>query len=143
MPPSFEFPNNEELWVPLYNEFPVKPRGDPNAVGPQVMGRLKPGISIDQASAEFVGLAKRMAAENPKTNKQLVSANVQPLLNAFTGPQLRQTVIAMLGDGPGGFADRVRQRDEHAIRPRGIARRGNGHTAAHSVPPAGGWCGKC
>jgi predicted permease len=97
MPPNFEFPNNEELWVPLYNEFPVKPRGDPNGLGPQVMGRLKPGVSIDQASVEFVGLAKRMAAENPKTNKQLVSANVQPLLNAFTGPQLRQTVIAMLG----------------------------------------------
>jgi putative ABC transport system permease protein len=97
MPPSFEFPSNEELWVPLYNEFPVKPRGDPNGLGPQVMGRLKPGVSIDQASVEFVGLAKRMAAENPKTNKQLISANVQPLLNAFTGPQLRQTVIAMLG----------------------------------------------
>ena len=61
------------------------------------MGRLKPGVSIDQANAEFVGLAKRMAPENPKTNKQLVSANVQPLLNALTGPQLRQTVLAMLG----------------------------------------------
>src|SRR6478609_7174583 len=77
MPPSFEFPNNEELWVPLYNEFPVKPRGDPNGLGPQVMGRLKPGVSIDQASVEFIGLAHRMAADNPKTNKQLVSANVQ------------------------------------------------------------------
>ena len=48
-------------------------------------------------NAEFVGLAKRMAKDNPKTNGQLVSANVQPLLNTFTGPQLRQTVYAMLG----------------------------------------------
>jgi putative ABC transport system permease protein len=96
MPPNFEFPNNEELWVPLYNEFPVKPRGDPAGLGPQVMGRLKPGVTIDQANAEFVGLAKRMAADNPKTNKQLVSASVLPLLNAFTGPQLRQTVFGML-----------------------------------------------
>jgi lysylphosphatidylglycerol synthetase-like protein (DUF2156 family) len=38
-----------------------------------------------------------MAQDNPKTNKQLVSASVQPLLNTFTGPQLRQTVFAMLG----------------------------------------------
>ena len=30
------------------------------------MGRLKPGVSLDQANAEFVGLAKRMAKENPK-----------------------------------------------------------------------------
>ena len=54
-------------------------------------------MSIDQANAEFVGLAKRMAKDNPKTNGQLVSASVLPLLNAFTGPQLRQTVYAMLG----------------------------------------------
>jgi predicted permease len=38
-----------------------------------------------------------MAKDNPKTNGQLVSANVLPLQNAFTGPQLRQTVFAMLG----------------------------------------------
>jgi putative ABC transport system permease protein len=61
------------------------------------MARLKPGVSLDQANVEFVGLAKRLATDNPKTNKQLVSANVQPLLNSFTGPQLRQTVYAMLG----------------------------------------------
>ena len=42
-------------------------------------------------------MAKRLAKDNPKTNGQLVSARVQPLLNALTGPQLRQTVYAMLG----------------------------------------------
>lgn len=97
MPKGFKFPVSEQLWVPLYNEFPAKPRGDPAGIGPAIMGRLKPGVSIDQANAEFVGLAKRMARDNPKTNGQLVSASVQPLLNSFTGPQLRQTVFAMLG----------------------------------------------
>ncbi len=96
MPKGFKFPVSEQLWVPLYNEFPPKPRGDPSANGPAVMGRLKPGVSIDQANAEFVGLAKRMAKDNPKSNGQLTSASVQPLLNTFTGPQLRQTVFAML-----------------------------------------------
>jgi predicted permease len=97
MPPNFKFPINEELWVPLYNEFPLKPRGDPTGIGPQVMGRLKPGVSQDQVNAEFVGLAKRIARDNPKTNKQFVSAAVQPLLKSFTGPQLRQIMYAMLG----------------------------------------------
>ena len=97
MPAGFKFPINEELWVPLFNEFPIKPRGDPAGLGPQVLGRLKSGVSIDQVNAEFVGLAKRMAKDNPKTNGQLISASVQPLLNTFTGPQLRQTVYAMLG----------------------------------------------
>ena len=99
MPQGFKFPQAEELWVPLYNEFPVKPRDDARAGGgaPAVMGRLKEGVSLDQVNAEFAGLAKRIAADNPKTNKELTSANVQPLLNSFVGPQLRGTVYAMLG----------------------------------------------
>src|SRR5947199_2326519 len=64
MPPNFKFPVAEQLWVPLYNEFPPKPRGElligPNNPAPAVMGRLKPGASIDQANAEFVGLARRL-----------------------------------------------------------------------------------
>jgi predicted permease len=99
MPQGFKFPQAEELWVPLYNEFPVKPRDDARAGGgaPAVMGRLKEGVSLDQVNAEFAALAKRIAADNPKTNKELTSANVQPLLNSFVGPQLRGTVYAMLG----------------------------------------------
>lgn len=97
MPPNFKFPVSELLWVPLHNEFPVKPRGDLTDIGPAIMGRLKDGVSVDQVNAEYVGLAKRIAQDNPKTNGQLVSANVQPLINTFTGPQLRQTIFAMLG----------------------------------------------
>jgi predicted permease len=97
MPPNFKFPQNEELWVPLYNEFPLKPRGDPTGIGPSILGRLKPGVTQDQANAEFIGLARRLAQDNPKTNKQFVSASVQPLLKSFTGPQLRQIMYAMLG----------------------------------------------
>src|SRR6516164_2983939 len=100
MPAGFKFPFSEELWTPLYNEFPVTPRGDlrlgANNNSPAVIGRLKPGVTLDQANAEFVALARHLAEENPKTNKNFTSASVQPLLNAFTGVQLRQTVCAML-----------------------------------------------
>ncbi len=97
MPQGFKFPISEQLWVPLFNEFPVKPREDPTGLGPQVIGRLKPGVSVDQANLEYIELARRLAREYPKTNGQLVSASVQPLLRSFVGPQLRQTVYAMLG----------------------------------------------
>lgn len=96
MPENFKFPQTEQLWVPLFSEYPVKPRGDPDSQGPQIMGRLKPGVSLDQVNAEFVGLARRLAKDYPKTNGQLVSANVRSLLLSFTGDQLRQTVYAML-----------------------------------------------
>jgi putative ABC transport system permease protein len=101
MPPNFKFPFSDELWTPLYNEFPPVPREElfigANNRAPAVMGRLKPGVTLDQANAEFIALARHLAEDNPKTNQNLTSANVQPLLNAFTGVQLRQIVWAMLG----------------------------------------------
>jgi predicted permease len=97
MPPNFKFPVSEQLWVPLYNEFPPKARGEPGEIGPSILGRLKPEVTFDQANAEFIGLAQRLARENPKANGQLTSAAVQPLRYTFTGPQLRQTVYAMMG----------------------------------------------
>src|SRR5438128_7501314 len=100
MPAGFKFPFSEELWTPLYNEFPPTPRGrlflGANNRAPAVIGRLNPGVTIDQANAEFIALARHLAEDNPKTNQNFTSASVQPLLNAFTGVQLRQIVWAML-----------------------------------------------
>jgi predicted permease len=101
MPPGFEFPVSEELWTPLYNEWPPTPRGElflgANTRAPAVIGRLKEGVTLDQANAEMIAIARNMAADNPKTNQNFTSAAVVPLLNTFTGVQLRQTVWAMLG----------------------------------------------
>src|SRR6266480_2974435 len=100
MPPNFKFPGFEELWTPLYNHFPPIPRGQlvigANNAAPAVMGRLNPGITLDQANAEFIGLARQLAQDNPKTNQNFTSATVQPLANSLIGLQFRQTVWAML-----------------------------------------------
>jgi putative ABC transport system permease protein len=101
MPPGFEFPISEELWTPLYNEWPPTPRGElflgANSRAPAVMGRLKPGVTLDQANAEMIAIARNIAADNPKTNQNFTSAAVVPLINFFTGIQLRTIVWAMLG----------------------------------------------
>src|SRR5438046_8159302 len=70
MPKGFAFPTNEELWLPLFPEFPPKPRNDPGSINPSLLGTLKPGVSLDQANAEFTAIARRMAAAYPETNKQ-------------------------------------------------------------------------
>ena len=57
MPEGFAFPENEELWLPLFSEFPPRPRNDPANISPAVIGLLKPGVSLDQANAEFTTLA--------------------------------------------------------------------------------------
>jgi putative ABC transport system permease protein len=101
MPPGFEFPISEELWTPLYNEWPPTPRGElflgANSRAPAVLGRLKAGVTLDQANAEMIAIARNIAADNPKTNQNFTSASVMPLINSFTGVQLRQIVWAMLG----------------------------------------------
>jgi predicted permease len=96
MPRGFAFPINEELWIPLYSEFPVRPRADPRNINPAVLGALKPGVSLDQASAEFAGFAKRFAEAYPDTNKAFATARVEPLIVTFTPLPLRGTLLTML-----------------------------------------------
>lgn len=97
MPPGFAFPQNEQLWVPLFAEFPPRSRGDPQAINPAVLGRLKPGVTPEQAEAEFTALARRLALEHPKTNRDLGGALVQSLQDGFIGRQIRQLLYVMLG----------------------------------------------
>src|SRR3982751_2625542 len=96
MPREFKFPISEELWTPLYNEWPPTPRGElflgATSRAPAVMGRLKAGVTLDQVNAEMIAIARNIATDNPKTNQNLTSASVQPLMRSFTGVQLRQIV---------------------------------------------------
>jgi predicted permease len=94
---GFAFPTNEEIWIPLYSEFPPKERKDPAAIGPAVLGILKPGVSLDQANVELTTIARRYASVYPDTNKQFNAGQVQPLLTTFTPPALRGTMWTMLG----------------------------------------------
>lgn len=97
MPQGFSFPNNEEMWIPLYSEFPVRARNDPQANSPAVVGLIKRGVSIDQAQAEFSGFAKRFAAAYPDTNKQFNAALVEPLIKTMTPLPVRGLLLTMLG----------------------------------------------
>jgi predicted permease len=96
MPRGFAFPVNEELWVPLYGEFPVRPRNDPRAFSPSLLGTLRPGVSLDQANAELSTFAKRFAEAYPETNKPFAVAQVEPLLKTYTPTPLRGTLLTML-----------------------------------------------
>lgn len=84
MPPKFAFPQNEQLWLPINTEFPVKPRNDRGINFVSVMGRLKPGVTIAQANAEMTTLAQRFAKSYPE-NKQFSVGYVRPLIASFTG----------------------------------------------------------
>jgi predicted permease len=68
MPEGLEFPNNVDLWIPRIvlppESFPG--RGDR---GFNVLGRLAPRVSLEQARAEMATIGERLAAEHPATNQ--------------------------------------------------------------------------
>ncbi|MCF3649576.1 ABC transporter permease [Synoicihabitans lomoniglobus] len=96
MPPKFNFPANEEVWLPLHSSFPVRPRNDPNDIGVAILGKLRPGVSIDQAQAEVTSFAANFAQEFPDTNSPFTLGYVRPLIATFTGPQLTGMLLIML-----------------------------------------------
>ena len=49
MPQGFTFPPTEELWIPLYSEFPVRFRNDLRAFSPAVLGVIKRDVTFSQA----------------------------------------------------------------------------------------------
>jgi len=98
MPTGFSFPVNEQIWLPLYSEYPPTLRNDRNAQGntPSVLGLIKQGVAYDQANAEFTGIAKRLAAAFPDTNKKFDTALVEPLIKTFTPPAISGLLWTML-----------------------------------------------
>jgi len=97
MPPKFSFPSNEELWLPVNVEFPVKPRNDRGINFISVIARLQPGVSHEQAEADLSSIAAGFAEQFPDTNKQFTKGYVRPLIAAFTGGQLNGLLLTMLG----------------------------------------------
>jgi putative ABC transport system permease protein len=101
MPQGFSFPNNEEMWIPLYSEFPVRARNDPQANNPAVLGLIRKEVPLSQAQAEFSGFARRFSTAYPDTNKQFTDAQIQPLIKTFTPTPIRGMLLTMLAFGLG------------------------------------------
>ena len=94
MPDKFEFPNNDKIWVPLQTDPLAKPRGEGDYVS--VIGKVKPGVSLDQANVDLATISKRLAGEYPATNKDF-TAEARGFVDAYIGPQPRQLLFTMLG----------------------------------------------
>ncbi len=105
MPPGFAFPQNEQIWLPLFNTFAPPARNFQAAAGlgiaaaPNIaiLARLKPGVSIGQASQEWDALAARLAKMYPDTNKLLTESAVRPLIQNFVGRNQRMMLYIMFG----------------------------------------------
>jgi putative ABC transport system permease protein len=103
MPADFRFPIQSqptEVWVSTALDYERK-------IGPgtimaargylawRVLGRLKPGVTPEQAQAEADVIAANLAAQFPDDNKDL-GIGVKPLLESMVGNQ-RSTLLLLLG----------------------------------------------
>jgi putative ABC transport system permease protein len=66
-----------------------------NHPGIYVIARLKPGVTVEAARTEVIGIAKRLAEQHPKTNARQ-SMRLEPLLAALVG-ELRPGLMFLLG----------------------------------------------
>jgi putative ABC transport system permease protein len=67
MGPDFRFPSNALLWTPLVVDPGKAERGKGLHFG--VFGRLRAGVTMDQAAAEMATIAQALAREYPRTNR--------------------------------------------------------------------------
>ena len=66
MPPDFDYPARTELWMPLYLSPAVASDYEHRFL--RVMGRLKPGVSAEEAQTRMNALERQIAAQHPQTD---------------------------------------------------------------------------
>jgi predicted permease len=94
MPEKFAFPERQALWMPIQLDAARLERGTGQSL--QVVGRLKPGVSFDAATADVDAIARRIAAEHKATNEG-VTANARPIIESNIGEEPRKLLWTMLG----------------------------------------------
>jgi predicted permease len=92
-PTDFRFPERADAWVPLRYRKTDEKR-DVRFLA--VLGRLKGGVTLEQARAEFATLNRRLAAEQPETHRNL-GITVKPLQDKFVGEETARLLSIMLG----------------------------------------------
>ena len=101
MPQGFDFPREAELWVRAERDLPEIPMPNPvdlrelrDARYLAVLGRLRPGVTLETARREMDGVATQLARDFPVENED-VGARVTPLFEALRGTA-RPTLLLLL-----------------------------------------------
>ena len=93
MPPNFNFPDRGDFWMPFAYEGPAREgRGDRGYAG--AIGRLKPGVTLEQAQADFAALSTRLQRDFPNESTGW-SAELKTLRDDLTG-DLRRPLLVFL-----------------------------------------------
>jgi putative ABC transport system permease protein len=89
MPPGFKFPKVADLWVPMP---PVV--GERTDHGWSAIGRLKSGVTLEQAQSDMTAVARHIEEQNPITNEGL-GVKLIPLREGLAGDYRKALLILM------------------------------------------------
>jgi putative ABC transport system permease protein len=96
MAPDMKFPFNSDVWVAM-SVLPSEVRDAKRDVRNfQAIGRLAPGVTLQQARAELQNITQRLVQEYPTTNKD-VRASVMTFNDRVTGPQIKLIFLSLMG----------------------------------------------
>jgi putative ABC transport system permease protein len=93
MPVGFSFPENQKIWIPLGPSADTEPRTSRYLF---TFGRLKPGVTIDQAREELKSITAALGKLYPTTNDGW-SAILRPLSDEFIPDDVRLVLLTMMG----------------------------------------------
>ena len=93
MPPLFKFPENQNIWLPLAQFAVSQQRG---ARGLEVFGRLREGVTLEQARREADAVAANLATAFPDTNEGW-GALVRPLRDWALPEDVKLIILTMMG----------------------------------------------
>ena len=113
MPEDMKFPPNSDLWIPFSQLSPGLKEARRDARTLQVIGRIRPGVTVAQARAEFTNIGAELSRRFPDTNRDQTPSVVP----SRRGPDWRSHQARLLfTDGRGGLrvAHRLRERRQPA-----------------------------
>jgi predicted permease len=95
MPPESEFPRGADVWVALGRSLPPEAMSDRSVVYLQAVGRLKSGVSIEQARAQLDTVVRHLAEQFPETAAERQSVVITPLEESLVG-NVRPALVLLL-----------------------------------------------
>src|SRR5262245_60543477 len=69
LPPGFDKPYSAEVWVPMQVDIASLPLDQKASTANEFVGRLRDGVSLEQADAELKGLSRRLEQEYPQIRR--------------------------------------------------------------------------
>ena len=93
MPPKFNFPESQNVWIPLG---PVAEKEARTNRSLFVFARMKPGVDLTRARAEVTAMAATVASHYPATNDGW-SAMARPMADEFIPEDVRLVLLTMMG----------------------------------------------